>query len=115
MILGIVETYEINLSDGNRLEKLRILFTEGYIKSLGLLQDYIRRVLKNRETALKNNKKQHPPPFLKLMFITMSMWYIHDTMIYFYIYFYIYYFYYYIYYFKFVLSIFNDFNLFVLF
>ena len=75
MIIGFLETDEINLGHGNRLVLLRILFTHG---SVGYS--------KKRETALKDKQKQPQPPVSKLMLIKLSMWYIPGNMIYFFIY-----------------------------
>ena len=47
LFLGILETDEIDLSYGNNFEKLRILLTQGSLKSHELFGDYIRKVIKN--------------------------------------------------------------------
>ena len=51
MFLGILETDKI---DGNHFEKLRILLTQASLKSFELLEDYVRKAIEKRETALKD-------------------------------------------------------------
>ena len=47
------EADEIDLSYRNRFEKVRVLFTQGSLKSHELLGDYIRKAIEKPETAMK--------------------------------------------------------------
>ena len=52
-LLGTLKTDEIDLSDGNRFEKLKTLFTQRSLKPLELLEDYIYKAIEKCEAALR--------------------------------------------------------------
>ena len=76
LFLEISETEEIVLSYSNCFKNLRILFAQDSLKWLNLLEDYICKAIKKRETTLKNQKQ--PPIVSKLILLRLSMGYAPD-------------------------------------
>ena len=76
LFLEISETEEIVLSYSNCFKNLRILFAQDSLKWLNLLEDYICKAIKKRETTLKNQKQ--PPIVSKVILLRLSMGYAPD-------------------------------------